>query len=104
MRQSKQIQYKQFAVKASYAKQAKPQTYYVWATSRSEAKRRFILKFPWLTCISSLTEDYTDISNPYDYIVVRPLLVYKGLRFSDCKTVQELNERLKRLLEEGEEK
>ena len=62
--------YYQFAVTASYAKNVRHPTYYVIATSKADAKRRFLDAFPWLNDITSIELDATDTSDRSKYIVI----------------------------------
>ena len=43
-----------FEIKATYAKQLKPATYYLAAESKGQAKRIFVQRFPWLSKIDSV--------------------------------------------------
>lgn len=63
--------YKLYEIDATYAKQLKPNKYYVLARNKSEAKDIFRHKYTWLNMISSITECDKEM---VEYIISHPAL------------------------------
>lgn len=63
--------YKLYKISATYAKQLKPNNYYIVAKSKPEAKQIFKNKYTWLNVISSVSECEKE---EVEYIINHPTL------------------------------
>lgn len=59
-----------FKIEATYAKQVRATSYFVYESSKRRAVKYFLDTFPWLKIIEDVSESNLDVSNPYKYIVI----------------------------------